>query len=166
MKNSIKSAMIFLLGLVLFLPGTSMAMEHGSMGGMKMGGGSTMPMMRMGDTFHESTVDGYKLEYRLISMEAMMKKMPAMMKDADMTKMKTHHIMIYIAAADGMAVTEAKIGYMITSPDAAEQKVMAMAMNGGFGADIDLKPGSQYRIASKIVHNGKTLLDEFSYTLK
>ena len=82
-----------------------------------------------------------------------------------MSKMKSHHLMVYITAPDGKPIGEAKVGYMVTGP-AGEQKTMAGAMNGGFGADVDLKGKGAYKVVLKAVVGEKTLNDELTYTAK
>ena len=151
------------IGLAVALPAAA-AMEHGAHGGMQMeqkpqGGGE-----QWGQKIRETKVDGYKFEYRLIDAMAMMKGMS--MQGHDMSKMKSHHLMVFIEAPDGKKVTEAKVGYMATGPDKSEQKTMAMAMEGGFGADVDLKAKGAYKVKTKAVVGDKTLTDDFNYTVK
>jgi hypothetical protein len=141
-------------------------MEHGSMGGMNMGGEAKAGAAseRHGKQVREAKVDGYKLEYFLIDMKESMKGMP--MQGHDMSKMKSHHLMVYLAGPDGKAVTEGKVGYLVAGPDKAEQKTMAMFMDGGFGADVDLKAKGAYKVTTKAVVGDKTLVDDFTYSVK
>jgi len=46
------------------------------------------------------------------------------------------------------------------------QTVMAMAMSGGFGADIDLSEKGAYTIKAKAVAGEVKLVDEFTHSVK
>lgn len=137
-------------------------MGHG-MGAEMKSTDAAKPSMK-GKEVRTADVQGYHLTYRLIDMNEMMKGMP--MKEMDMGRMKSHHLMVYVAGPDGKTVSDAKIGYMVVGPDKAEQKTMTMAMQGGFGADVDFKAKGTYKVTAKAVVGEKTLLDEFSYTVK
>jgi hypothetical protein len=153
------------IGAALIFPAFARAADHGSMGGMDMSAAkAAAPSERHGKSIREAKVEGFKLEYYLLDMNDMMKTMP--MTGMDMSKMKSNHLMVYVTMPDGMAVTDAKAGYLVIGPDKAEQKAMTMAMSGGFGADVDLKVSGAYKITAKIVTGGKTLVDEFSHTVK
>ncbi|MBI5445976.1 MAG: hypothetical protein HY900_32775 [Deltaproteobacteria bacterium] len=153
--------------LALSLPAFA-AMEHGSTGhgGMdhgSMGASQSKGQARMGKKVGESKSEGYKFEYYVIEMKEMMKTMP--MKDMDMSKMKSHHLMVYVTSPGGKPIEEGKVGYRIQGP-AGEVKVMAGPMTGGFGADVDLKEKGAYKISTKALAGEKTVSDEFTYTAK
>ena len=163
--------------LVVFtLAAPAMAMDHGKMsGGMdhsKMAAQETMdPGARKGQMIHQSSVDNYQLAYHNIDMKEhmeSMKDMPGMapMKDMDMSQMKSHHLMVYVVGADGKAVTDAKVGYMVTGPQGDVAKTMAMAMIGGYGADVDFATKGTYEIKLKAVVGETQLLDKFTYEVK
>lgn len=124
----------------------------------------------MGVKVHESAVDGFRLAYHVMdNQEAMakMKDMPGMaMKDHDMSKMKSHHLMLYLQGPDGKPLTDAKLGYLVKGPDGKEQKTMTMAMEGGYGADVDFSAKGAYQVKTKAIAGGKTLVDEFTYEVK
>ncbi|MBI5443192.1 MAG: hypothetical protein HY900_18495 [Deltaproteobacteria bacterium] len=154
--------------LSLSLPFAATAMDHGSMGGMdhgSMGAAPSKGMPRMGKKIQEEKAEGYKLEYYLMDMAEMMKNMKMSMKDMDMSKMKSHHLMVYITSPDGKPIEDAKVGYLVAGPG-GEQKSMAGAMNGGFGGDVDLKGKGSYKVTTKAVIGGKTLMDDFGYEVK
>ena len=165
-----KSMLAILGGLMVAAP--AFAMDHGKMkGGMDH---SKMEDMDHGDMDHskvkgemirEATVDGHKLMYHLIDNMAEMAKMKDM-KGHDMSKMKSHHLMVYVFSPDGAKVSAGKVGYMITGPDGSDQKTMAMAMTGGFGADVDMKAKGSYGIKTKAVAGETKLMDEFTYVMK
>ena len=117
-----------------------------------------------GENIHNSEKDSYRLAYHLIDMKAQM----AAMKDHGHAKSMenmdiTHHLMVYITDADGNNVTDAKVGYLVINPDGTKQKVMCMAMKGGFGADISLKQKGAYTIKTKAVSGDKRIMDTFRH---
>ena len=115
-----------------------------------------------GTEVRSAKADGYTFRYELIDMLAGMKDH----QGHDMSKVKSHHLMVYVTDPEGKTVRQAKVGYLVTGPDKAEQKVMAMFMEGGFGADIDLKVKGAYKVLTKLAAGDKTVKDEFTYTLK
>jgi hypothetical protein len=117
----------------------------------------------VGKVIRETVVDGYHLSYHLIEMQAQMKGMEGM--SHNMQEMGTHHLMVYIKDAEGKSIDSAQTGYLIVAPDGAEQKVMTMAMGGGYGADINLSKPGTYTIKTKSVFGDKKLIDEFTYQI-
>jgi len=123
----------------------------------------------MGRMIHHSMVDGYGFMYHVLDMAeraVMMKgmegmEMPGMSKSPDIT----NHLMVFINDSGGKPVS-GKIGFSITGPDGKEQKTLTMGMNNGYGADISFKEKGIYKIKTKAVISGKTLLDEFSHEVK
>jgi len=139
--------------------------EHGSMKDMEGKGHSAE--MRHGQKIRDAKVEGHRFEYYLISMtEAMSGQEKMEMKGHDMTQMKSHHLMVYLMGPDGKVLPGARVGFWLTGPDGKDQKTMAMEMGEGYGADIDLKVKGLYKIKTKLVIGDKTLMDEFSYTVK
>ncbi|GAB4259033.1 MAG: hypothetical protein Kow0092_07010 [Deferrisomatales bacterium] len=124
----------------------------------------------LGYEIEESGVEGYTLAYHLVDMAERMEAMKGMkgmsMKGMDPARMKSHHLMLYIMGPDGKMVTDAKVGYKLRGPDGTEQKAMAMAMKGGYGADVDLAAKGAYEIKTKVVTGEHKLLDVFTYTVK
>ncbi len=165
-KNAIRTLAAVAFGLSMALPAAAAEQQHGGMqmehGGMKMDKASSGD--RKGQKVREATVEGYKFEYHLIDLAQKMKDKP--MQGHGMSQMKSHHLMVYVQGPDGKAVESAKVGYMVTGPDNAEQKAMAMAMEGGYGADVDLKSKGDYKVKTKAVVGDKTLTDDFTYTAK
>ncbi|MBI5592108.1 MAG: hypothetical protein HY881_16715 [Deltaproteobacteria bacterium] len=123
----------------------------------------------MGQMLRNSTVDGYSFMYHVLNMAErndMMKgmegmEMPGMSKSPDIT----NHLMVYISDPGGKPVS-GKIGFLITGPDGKEQKTLTMGMHDGYGADVSFKEKGIYKIKTKAVIDGKTLLDEFSHEVK
>lgn len=116
-----------------------------------------------GQHIHETAIDGYRLTYRLIDMRKAMSEMKE--KGHDMQSTATHHLMLYITDAAGKAVTGARVGFLIEGAGPAGQKVMAMGMAGGYGADVRLAEGKKHTIKAKAVAGEKTLIDSFVYRL-
>jgi hypothetical protein len=116
---------------------------------------------RRGELIHTSTVDGYELAYHLIDMHGAGAKMEA--KDSLGGQKPTHHLMLYVSAPGGQTVDQARTGFLIQGPDDTTQKVMAMAMSGGYGADISLQVSGEYTIKAKVVSGEKSLIDGFNY---
>jgi hypothetical protein len=123
----------------------------------------------MGQMLRQSTVDGYGFMYHVLDMaerNAMMKgmegmEMPGMSNSPDIT----NHLMVFITDPGGKFVS-GKIGFLITGPDGKEQKTLTMGMDNGYGADVSFKEKGVYKIKTKAVIGGKTLMDEFSYENK
>lgn len=168
-----KRKFFFPLAVALAFAHPLFAAESHDMGGHTMSGHDmsghqmeTKEQDRIGEKVHESTVESYKLAYHLSNnrerLEAAKKAGKA--KDLDPSKVKSNHLMIYITAANGSMVTDAKVGFLVKGPDGAEQTVMTMLMGSGFGGDIELKTPGNYTIKSKSTVGGKNLLDEFTYT--
>ena len=114
-----------------------------------------------GPNIHNSNVDGYSLAYHLIDMREKMKDMD------NMPEMKaTHHMMVYVTGPDGAVLAQAKVGYLVEGPDGNQQRLMAMGMQDGFGADVDFRTPGAYTVKTKAVANGTTLRDAFTYEVK
>lgn len=163
-----KQMLTTLMVLTLAIP--AMAMNHGKMSGDMDHSAMSAPgemdhSAHKGLRIHQSTVEGYGIAYHLIDNAAEMAKMGDM-KGHDMSQMKSHHLMVYIHGADGKAVTDAKVGYMVTGPDSEVAKTMAMAMIGGYGADVDLKAKGAYEIKLKAVAGETQLVDTLTYEMK
>ena len=149
-----------LAALIVLLPGSFAALadshEH------DMGQMDQMDQMdhsaHRGANIHNSMVDGHHLAYHLIDLREKMKDM------ADMPEMKaTHHMMVYVVSPDGAPLVEAKVGYLVIGPDGNSQRLMAMGMQDGFGADVDFGGAGAYTVRTKAVAGDTTLLDEFAY---
>ena len=114
-----------------------------------------------GPNIHNAMVDGHHLAYHLIDMREKMQDME------NMPEMQaTHHMMVYVTGPDGAVLAEAKVGYLVVGPDGNQQKLMAMGMSDGFGADVDFGAPGAYTVKTKAVANGTTLRDEFTYEVE
>ncbi len=118
----------------------------------------------VGVMIHESTIDGYRFAYHLIDIQ----KSPEQMKDMKNPNEsdKTHHLMVYVIDPEGQAVQKAKLGYLVEGPNGAKQKIMAMGMQGAYGANVDFRNKGSYTIKTKIVTGDKKLFDRFNHEVK
>ncbi len=112
----------------------------------------------------ETVVEGYRFAYHLTDVS---KKTPAMVAEGRMPEemAATHHLMVYIQGPDGKPVEEARVGCLVTGPDGAVQKKMAVGMGKGFGADVILSAPGTYKIKTKAVIGDETLINEIDYRL-
>lgn len=130
---------------------------------MEMSSGDEKP----GVMIRHSNVDGYRFLYRILNWEERNKLMKGMTGPGmDTTGKATNDLMLYITGPDGKEVVDAKVGYLVIAPDNSEQKTLTMAMWGFFGADLILKAKGEYKIKTKVVVGGKTLTEDFTYTVK
>ena len=114
---------------------------------------------------HEADINGYHFAYKLIDLKEKMKDMKDMQHD--MEKMTaTHHLMLFIKNADDKTIEAEKVGFMITGPDGNEQKIMAMGMSGGYGADINLSLPGEYTVKAKALIGEQKLMDSFMYKIE
>ena len=147
-------------------------MNHGSMPGMSHEGhGATAAAPApQGVALREAKVQGVSLVYRLYSWDErnlMMKGMEGMvMPGMDASGKATNHLMVFIKDGAGKELSDGKVGFLLTGPDKAEQKTLTMAMGGGYGADVTLKAPGTYTIKTKAVFGERTVVDEYSYTVK
>ena len=162
------------LGTILALTAApyALAMDHSKTDHSAMGHGSaaaTPPAAAPADAasleIRTAVVNGYTLTYTLIDTKKMMAASATPMTH-DMSKMKSHHLMVNPVAPDRKPPAGGKAGYLVVQPDKVEIKAMAMLMEGGFGADLDLLVKGDYRITTKIALADTTLVDEFVYTVK
>ena len=152
-KLTIFIAIIIFCGVALALPAYSQ--DSGS---------ATDHSKHVGGMIHESTIEGYRFSYHLIDIQKNTEKMKDMKgsEEAD----TTHHLMVYVLDPDGRPVEGAKLGYLVEGPDGAKQKLMAMGMQGAFGANANFKTKGTYTVKTKFLAGDKKLLDKFSYEVK
>ena len=161
------------LGTILALTAApyALAMDHSKMDHSAMGHGTAAALPGAAPTdapsseIRTAVVNGYTLTYTLIDTKKMMAASATPMTH-DMSKMKSHHLMVNPVAPDRKPLTGGKAGYLVVQPDKVEVKAMAMLMEGGFGADLDLVVKGDYKITTKIALADTTLVDEFVYTVK
>jgi hypothetical protein len=145
--------------------GARAAEEHGGHAGhaMSQPAGAEKP----GLFIRHAMVDGYMFMYYLLSWEERDKIMKGMTGPGmDTTGKATNDLMLYITGPDGKDVVDAKVGYHVVGPDKAEQKTLTMAMWGAYGADLNLRGKGDYTVKTKAVVGKKTLVEDFTYTVK
>lgn len=163
------------LGALLTLTATSNAsvmehgtMDHGSIAGMPAAttamSAAEKPAIKSLE-IRKVVVKGHTLTYALIDMKQMMAASTMPMSHGT-GQMKSHHLMVNPVGPDGKSVAAGKVGYLVVQPDKTEIKTMAMWMDGGFGADVDLIAKGEYKITCKIALADTTLVDEFVYKAK
>jgi hypothetical protein len=152
-KQTVFFVISILIGVALALP----AYSQNSGSGMDHSG-------HIGAVVHESTIEGLSFAYHLIDLRKDADKMKDMegAKEAD----QTHHLMVYVMDSQGGSVQDAKLGYLVEGPDGAKQKLMAMGMQGAYGANVDFSKKGVYTIKVKCVTGDKKLFDRFSYEVK
>ena len=138
----------FIINLTAMADDKGMKMDHTKSHGDH---GKTMDhSQHMGEKIHESKVESYQFAYHLLNME----------------DRGTHHMMVYIMAPDGGKVEDAEVGFLVNGPDGTKQKMMAMGMQGAYGADLDFKQKGSYTVKLKAVTGDQKFLDEFTYEVK
>ncbi len=152
-KNMIINTVIILITAALVIPAFS-----------QQSGSTTDHSGHVGVLIHESTIEGHHFAYHLIDM----RKSPDEMKDMQGSKEAdtTHHLMVYVKSPDGQVSEMAKLGYLVEGPDGAKQKLMAMGMQGAFGANVNFKIKGTYTIKTKLQAGDKKLFDRFSYNVE
>ena len=159
-----------LLAFLAFPPaGVAAEKGHGAMPGMKMEGPKEGHggMMKMGDKIFSGKVGPWQGEARLMDMKAHMEKAKASgMKMEGMT-MKTHHVSFGLTdPKTKKPVTEGKGSVTVIGPDKKEEKSDFMAMEGHFGADVNLPKPGKYTFNTEIESGGSKGAATFSYTVK
>ena len=146
------------------------SMGHGSMPGMGHEGHAAVANAPQGVLIRESKVQGLSLAYRLYSWDernVMMKGMEGMvMAGMDASGKATNHLMVFIKDAAGKELADGKVGFIVTGPGKTEQKTLTMAMSGGYGADVILRTPGTYAIKTKAVFGERTVVEDFTYTVK
>ncbi len=131
------------------------------MGGMKMGEMKSSDMAVK--NIKNVTSRGYKFEFNLIDMKMKMKKKGMEMDMGGMS----HHLMVFVKdEKSGAKITDAKVKFKIFAPNGDESQAMAMLMNGGYGADVNMSEKGKYGIACMVKIGDKKELVKFNYVIK
>ena len=170
----------FITALTLMaLPGISAAAGHGGTGGMQQGASGDHGGMKMDDSGkmpsggHDMSMTGDKAfsgkvgpwtgDARIMDMKA---HMEASGMKAQGAMPNSHHIAFTLTDAAKKPVTEGKGTVTVTGPDKKETKAEFMAMQGHFGADVNLPKPGKYTFKAEIESGGKTGSAAFPYTVK
>lgn len=123
-------------------------------------GASAWSMNMHGNKVHASNIDGNEFIYTMIDMDKKAKKAGM---NHNMKGM--YHLMVYVKKGENF-IDNAKAGFVVKSPDGKLQKVMAMKMGKGYGADIKMEQKGEYKIKAKIANDKGSIKDSFKYILK
>ena len=153
---------------ILALPMYVSAAEkgHEGMPGMKMEGHGPSgghDMMKMGDKAFSGKIGSWKGDARIMDMKA---HLEASGMKAQGAMPNSHHIAFTLTDAAKKPVTEGKGTVTVTGPDKKEAKSEFMAMQGHFGADVNLPKPGKYTFKAEIESGGRKGSATFSYTLK
>jgi hypothetical protein len=146
------------------------AADHAGMAGMQHGGGSAAPaahdMTKMGDKVYDGKLGAWKASVRLMDMKAHMAAMPSGMK-MEGAMPNSHHIAVSLTdARTRKAITEGTGKVTVTGPDKKSVASDFMAMQGHFGADVNLPSPGKYAFKVEIASGGASGKASFSYTRK
>jgi translation elongation factor EF-1beta len=162
--NRIKVCAVLLAFLAFPPAGVAAEKGHGAMPGMKMEGHGDM--MKMGDKVFAGKVGPWQGEARLMDMKAHMEKAKASGMKME-GAMKSHHISFGLTdPKTKKPVTEGKGTVTVVGPDKKEEKSDFMAMEGHFGADVNLPKPGKYTFNTEIESGGSKGAATFSYTVK
>ncbi len=166
--NRFAACAVLLAFLAFPPPGVAAEKGHEGMPGMKMEGTKEGhgDMMKMGDKVYGGKIGPWQGEARLMDMKAHMEKAKASgMKMEGM--MKSHHISFGLTdPKTKKPVTEGKGTVTVVGPDKKEEKSDFKAMEGHFGADVNLPKPGKYTFKTEIESGGTKGAATFSYTLK
>jgi hypothetical protein len=176
-RKTVRIAICTLSLTIMALPGASMAMDHGAMGGMNMGGSGDHgamdkkdgghDMAKMGDKVYDGKLGGaWKANARLMDMKAHMAAMPSGMK-MEGAMPNSHHLAVSLTDAKSKAaITEGKGKVTVTGPDGKSATSEFMVMQGHFGADVNLPKPGKYTFKVEITSGGQTGSETFTHKVK
>jgi hypothetical protein len=157
-------AVLSILALPMYAPAAEKG--HEGMPGMKMEDHGKMDghdMMKMGDKVFEGKVGPWHGEARIMDMKA---HLEASGMKAQGAMPNSHHIAFTLTDAAKKPVTEGKGTVTVTGPDKKEAKSGFMAMQGHFGADVNLPKPGKYTFKAEIESGGRKGSATFTHTLK
>ncbi|MEW6486659.1 MAG: hypothetical protein AB1578_01935 [Thermodesulfobacteriota bacterium] len=132
-----------------------------------------------GRAIRQVSVDGYRLDYYLLD--------PADSGIAGKARVPARHLMLYVAGRDGSTVEDAAVTFAIAEPSGGSSRVHAyytkgrrviralsprerpadaVAMEGGYGADLNLGVRGAHRISTEVAMGSVILRDEFVHTVE
>ena len=173
--NRFAMCAVLLAFLAFPLAGVAAEKGHGAMPGMKTGetGHGAMPGMKMeehgkmGDKVFGGQIGPWQGEARLMDMKAHMEKAKASGMKMEGMMMKSHHVAFDLTDhKTKKPVTEGKGSVTVIGPDRKEEKSDFMAMEGHFGADVNLPKPGKYTFNTEIESGGSKGAATFSYTVK
>lgn len=142
MKKTV--AVLILTGMLIFIAGVSVAMEHQH--SLQMKGSKDMRMSEEME-MHSIDVDGYKLNFHIMNAMAFRSYMDNMgHKSHNMREGMSHYIMVDIADKDGNKIKRSKVKLKIIGPGKKETEKLAFPMMGSFGSEFDMTEKGEYQI--------------------
>ena len=162
-SGAVRTAVCGTALMLMALPGISAAAEHGGMGGMQHGASGDHDMAKMGDKAFSGKIGPWNGEARIMDMKA---HLEASGMKAQGAMPNSHHIAFTLTDAAKKPVTEGKGTVTVTGPDKKEAKSEFMAMQGHFGADVNLPKPGKYTFKAEIESGGRKGSATFSHTLK
>lgn len=178
MKRGLLFTLCFLVLGAFAFTGASVAGEkgHGSMAGMhdkeKMEGHGAMKMeghgkMKMGDKVFEGKVGSLHGEGRLMDMKAQMEKAKSSGMAMHGAMANSHHLSLLLTdQKTKQAVTEGTGSVTVTGPDKKQAKTDFMAMEGHFGADVNLPAPGKYSFQVEVDAGGTKGSASFHHTIQ
>lgn len=132
-----------------------------------------------GRAIRQASVDGYRLGYYLLD--------PPDSQIVETARAPARHLMLYVANRDGSTVEGATVRFTIVEPSGSsprvhafytkgrrvirdlsprERSAEAVAMEGGYGADLSLAAPGAHRISTEVDMGGLVLRDELVHTVE
>ena len=149
--------------MLMALPGISAAAEQGGMGGTKQGASGGHDMSKMEDKVFSGKVGPWQGAARLVDMRA---HVAASGMKAAGTMPNSHHIAFTLTDAAKKPVTEGTGKVTVSGPDKKTATSEFLAMQGHFGADVNLPKPGKYTFKADIESGGKKGSATFPYTVK
>ena len=147
--KAVRTAFCLAAWMLVALPAYVSAADKGHEGMHGMQG------MKMDDKAYAGKIGPWASEVRVVDMRA-----------HGATK-NTHHVAIVVTDPAAKApITEGKGSVTVTGPDKVRTKSDLMAMQGHFGADVNLPKPGKYAIDVEIESGGKKGNAAFFYTVK
>jgi len=142
------------------MPGSHGSMKMDDHGKMQSGGHD---MAKMGDKAFSGKIGPWKGDARIRDMKAHMAASGMKVQGA---MPNSHHLALTMTDAAKKPVTEGKGTVTVTGPDKKTVTSDFMAMQGHFGADVNLPAPGKYTFKVEIDSGGKKGNATFSYTVK
>lgn len=150
------------------LTAAAAGMEHGSMpAGHGGGSGAAHGGMTMGEKIFAGRIGPWLGEARLVDMKAQMEKSMAAGMKMEGGMANSHHIAVTVTdPATKKAVVEGKGTVHVAGPDKKPVLSELMAMQGHFGADVNLPKPGKYTFKVFIESGDRKGAATFTHTVK
>ncbi len=145
-KRFLRTLVILACGIAMALVAYAGQMGHNGEGSWT---SSTEPR---GESIRVSVQDGLLLDYRLLLPQTS-------------SPMQSPELVLYISGEQQGFIDEVSVVYRITGPRGSELQARALAVRGGYDADIYFAAPGRYQVATKIQTSRGTLNDRFDYEI-